>query len=401
MRDGWRKVSLGELFEPSNDRLGDHENEPPVFAISKYDGVVLASEYHERRVASDKLNGYKTLGSKDWAYSTIHIDEGSIARNNHRFLGVVSPMYTVLRWREVEHEPRYFEYLLRSPAMLASYRDMAQGSINRRRSLSWKVFSLLEVGVPSLPEQRRIVDLIGAVDEAIEAADRAESEANMLLDGFRLHFHLGSSAPLGELAIMRSGPSWKAADESEDCGDGFAPVLGITNAPPGRDFHLSQRKFVRGLSNTVMRLTASSLVMIRTNGNRSRIGNVYRATPDVVGYAVSAFQIAVEPTDAANSSFLYWILGGPSFQQRISEAASGSTGLGNIAIGWLKALKVPYSGNRADIDDFTGRCEAMGAVADSCRTEASTLRALRSELLSTLLAGEHHIPDSYDELIGV
>ena len=170
MRDGWTTVLLGEFFEPSNDRLGDHETEPPVFAISKYDGVVLASEYHERRVASAKLNAYKTLDSEDWAYSTIHIDEGSIGRNNHGFLGVVSPMYTVLRWRDTEHEPRYFEYLLRSPIMLATYRDMAQGSINRRRSLSWKAFSLLEVHVPSVPEQRRIVDLIGAVEEAIADA---------------------------------------------------------------------------------------------------------------------------------------------------------------------------------------------------------------------------------------
>jgi len=208
---------LGELFEPSNDRLGNHENEPPVFAISKYDGVVLASEYHDRRVASDKLNAYKTLGSKDWAYSTIHIDEGSIARNNHRFLGVVSPMYTVLRWREVDHEPRYFEHVLRSPAMLGTYRDMAQGSINRRRSLSWKTFSLIEVCVPSLPEQRRIVDLIGAVDEAIEAAESAVES-------------------LVASAVATINRGWGDGTPQVPLGSVFSHVIGGTwGSPPGHE----------------------------------------------------------------------------------------------------------------------------------------------------------------------
>ena len=81
MCEGWCDVPLGDLFAQTSTRAREVE-EPPVFSITKYDGVVLAADYFDKRIASDSIANYKVLEPEDWAYSTIHIDEGSIARNN-------------------------------------------------------------------------------------------------------------------------------------------------------------------------------------------------------------------------------------------------------------------------------------------------------------------------------
>ena len=134
MPKGWESIALGSVFELSNKRLGNYSDEPEIFAISKYEGVVLAHEYFEKRIASKSLYGYKLIDSGDWVYSTIHIDEGSIAVNHHPFPGVVSPMYTSMSWKSVDNLSQYFELLLKSEVALKVYVANAQGTVNRRRT---------------------------------------------------------------------------------------------------------------------------------------------------------------------------------------------------------------------------------------------------------------------------
>lgn len=399
MRDGWIRKPLGEIFESSGERVGTSKDDTDVLSVTKYDGVVLASQYFDKRVASKSLEKYKLLNAGDWAYSTIHIDEGSIARNNTGVHGAVSPMYTTMRMKDQSVLPRIMEHVLRSPGMLNTYHRNQQGSINRRRSLPWKVFAALSVALPPLHEQERIVDLMDSVDAAISAAQSEVDAAEGVLRKIRSAIPVAtSSTPLGDLVKMRSGPSWKAADETAVPGPGLEPVLGITNTPASGQIDLSTRKYVRGLSATTQRLTDNSLVMIRTNGNRARIGNVYRSTPEVEGFAVSAFQIAIEPIDKSDSEFLYWVLGSDPVQDSITECASGSTGLGNIAIGWLKKIGIPQL-DESTRTEYVENCSSANVLVTTSATALNCLRELRSSMLSALLSGEHEIPETYDQFL--
>lgn len=398
MRETWESVPLGQIFETTNTRLGPYTNEPEVFSVTKYDGFVPADQYFGKRIASARLDTYKVVEPDEWAYSTIHIDEGSIARNRLGRPGVVSPMYTTMRLTSDRVHPYYAELLLRSPWMLGRYSDVQQGSINRRRSLPWKVFAGLTVPLPPLDEQRRIVDLIGALDDTIAAARKSERASAAVLAEIRRVPEAEDTRPLGTMVTMRSGPSWKAADEAKSPREGYERVLGITNTPSGGALDLTDQRFVSGVPASAQRLDEASLVMIRTNGNRARIGNVYRATPAVKGFAVSAFQIAIRPHVPEDASFLYYYLGSPSVQAAISENASGSTGLGNIAVGWLKQLEVPVL-DAAALSAYVARCQAATNVHESAVKVLDRLEVTRSNLLTALLSGEHAIPESYDELM--
>jgi type I restriction enzyme S subunit len=197
---------------------------------------------------------------------------------------------------------------------------------------------------------------------------------------------------------MRSGPSWKREQEGLVATPTSIPVIGITDTLSDGRMVLGERTYVDGLPAGVQLLDASSLVLIRTNGNRARIGNVYRAAPEVEGHAVSAFQIALRPHKASDRDYLFRVLHAPSTQASITQAASGSTGLGNIAISWLKALEIPWPDVQERME-FAETCERLEAVAESYRRQVEAVRAARSTLLESMLSGVLTLPDTYDRFL--
>lgn len=137
--------------------------------------------------------------------------------------------------------------------------------------------------------------------------------------------------------------------------------------------------------------------MIRTNGNRARIGNVYRVPTEATGCAFSAFQIGLQfdsPTDAA---FAYWMLAESGMQDRISASASGTTGLGNVAIRWLRQQALPWPELESERAELVGLFDSCSVATRRTTELEAALHELRTAVLADLLSGNHRIPDSYDE----
>lgn len=397
----WELTTLGSLFALNNTKLGSHAEEPTVMSLSKYDGFVRADDYFDKRIASSRLDGYKVVQPREWAFSTIHINEGSIARNNLGERGVISPMYTTMHFVATNCMPEYAELLVRQPGMLAEYSRRAQGSVNRRRSLPFKAFAQIEVSLPSPTEQRRIVDVTTAVDAQIEALEEEVERASAALARLNsdLIEALPASRPLGDFTATRSGPSYAAADVSPTFSNGSVPVIGIPNTKRDGSIDLSEIGYVVGLPESVGRIDESSLVLIRTNGNRQRIGNVYIPPAAAHDHAVSAFQFLMKVDDPSDREFVYWLLREPSMQAEMSQAASGTTGLGNLAVRWLNAVRVPWSDDPVMRASIVAPLRSLQDSIDASSEELSHLRSSRSVLLTSLLSQEIEILESYDSLL--
>lgn len=400
MREGWSLATMGELTRRRTDFTAvDPDAEYVILGVQRSGwGFVRRDPI---RGSDQKFAKLMRIETDDLVYRTITAFEApsAVAGPAENGLFVTPQTFPVFQINASRLLPRYMALLTTWPTFHEEMSSRCTGTVLRRKTLSIGAFESIPVPLPSLGEQRRIVRLMDAADAAIAAAGSALMAATKILEATRILASTGASRALGDLATMRSGPSWKASDEAMQPAEGHEPVLGITNTPPGLRLKLEDKKFVLGLPTTAQRLDTVSLVMIRTNGNRARIGNVYRATKEVEGFAVSAFQIAMRPHDESDAAFLYWFLGSSDVQSAISENASGSTGLGNIAIGWLKKLAVPVL-SPEEMTRYVGRCEAAAAVVEATNDELTQLRRLRSNLLSALLSGEHEIPASYDAMLG-
>lgn len=395
MRDGWRETTLGEVLTRTTVTLGDAD-EPSILTVTEGNGLVDQLEHWGRRVASEDVSKYKVVPLNALVYNVYLLWLGAIGRNATGAIGITSPVYEVFEVAPGA-DPRYIEHVVTSREMLAAYAGISIGTVPRRRRTPWQAFLELSITLPPLDEQRRIVDLIAAVDAAVDAAETETDAAAALLGATLDASGRDETTAIGSLASIVSGASWGKADVRTDAGDGVTPVLTIANTKPDGSIS-GDPMLVHGLSARVARLTASSLIAIRTNGNHDRIGNVYRVPDEHVGAAVSAFQFVIEPNGPADSDYMYWMMRAPSFQVAVTGEASGSTGLGNIAASKLREMRVPWPIAPETRAAHASTFASLEACAQSARETAESLRTLRSNLLTVLLSGEHEIPASYDAL---
>lgn len=358
----------------------------------------------ERPAVRGAETSYKTyfrLRRNQFVYSKLFAWEGALAVVGDTFDGLyVSQEFPTFDIDLDEADPDYLRVVCSWPTLWERLRAGQTGMGGRRRRVHPDHLLATLIPLPSLMEQRRIVDLVASLDGVsdrslrIVAAARRATES-LLAEAFAV---ARETRMLGSLMMMRSGPSWNSDDESQAPREGSTPVLKITNTRPDGQIRLDESTYVANLPLGIQLLDESSLVLIRTNGNRNRIGNVYRATPEMAGYAVSAFQISGKPVDPSDRDYVYWFLRAPQTQQAMTNAASGSTGLGNIAIKWLRELSVPW----LDVETRTqvvAACDALEGVVDAAQSEVAALEHVRSSLLDDVLTGNREIPVSYDALL--
>jgi len=378
MRDGWSETALGSVLKLSNKKLGHHKEEPEIFAISKYDGVVLAQDYFDRRIASKSLDGYKVIGPGDWVYSTIHIDEGSIAVNHFPFRGVVSPMYTSMIWNSHLHDYRFFEFLLKSDGVLIRYQENAQGTVNRRRSLSWKAFSEMTFVVPPLAEQKRIVDVVSSVDAYIDALQQQAVTARTARNAV-LHQLLSTGGDdwtettLGELCELYQPETISKAQM-----DDAAPYIVYgANGPVGRYSKFNHEE---------------PEVVVTCRGATCGVVNMTPPNCWITGNAM-----VVKPRDSrATKGFLFWALQ-TSVDVQATISGSAQPQITRTGLEPSRILVPPLAEQKRIVEIVS----SMNDVIQLTEQSVADAKNLRSGLLSDLLSGAHEIQASYDSLLGV
>ena len=135
--------------------------------MTKNSGIVRSDEYFKKIVHGRDTSKYKVVKPGQFAYATIHLNEGSIGKLDRQMAGVVSPMYTVFDVND-RIDPNYLLSVLKSKRSLNVYKRLTQGTVNRRGSISFKTLSRLLLQLPPRPQQRKIAAILSSVDDAID-----------------------------------------------------------------------------------------------------------------------------------------------------------------------------------------------------------------------------------------
>ena len=387
MRDGWQVVTLGALCNISKGTSPTQKTPPGRYPLIVTGPEPLSSDTFQFEGEAVCVPLVSSTGHGHASLKRVHYARGKFAVAN--IIAACSP-------RDATDLDARYLFLYLQQFKDAEIVTRMKGTANV--SLSITNLASVPVILPPLDEQRRIVDLVAAIGEAADAADAEAAGADSLLRATLDASVCEETAAIGSLASVISGASWGKADVRSVSEDGVTPVLTIANTKPDGSIR-GELTLVHGLSAKVARLTSNSLVAIRTNGNHDRIGNVYRVSEEHVGAAVSAFQFVIEPIESADSDYLFWMMRAPSSQGAMTAGASGSTGLGNMAAGKLRKMRVPWPEDTGIRAAQASTFHSLENVALSARAAAEALRTLRSNLLTVLLSGDHEIPSSYDTLL--
>ena len=259
----------------------------------------------------------------------------------------------------------------------------------------------LPLPLPPLAEQRRIVDLIGAVDEVwlktkalVDALGELESSVLDDLIWDRGHQVTQLRDVVSERGLIGGpfGSSLVSADYIED----GVPVI--------RGANLSEGRFVAGdfvfvspeKSDSLKRNRAIPGDLVATQ--RGTLGQVALVSDRYPEYLVSQSQMRLRPDAAlATAEYVYSALSTGRAKAAI-EVRKIATANPHINLGIFGETEIPLPTLDAQIE-VSKTHEALEDQHSALAAILGCLELCRRALLSDLLSGAHEIPDSYDDFL--
>lgn len=169
----WEHVCLGDVTSPLNERCKGIDL--PVYSVNNKEGFIPQGEqFEEREVASVDRSAYKIVRHNQFAYNPSRINVGSIAYLKEDIKVIVSPLYVVFQCDEERILPEFLEAFVKTDAFKKARQRNTVGSV--RDSLNYEGFAEIEIELPSIPEQLRIVECLRCVDDIITFSE-AQVEA--------------------------------------------------------------------------------------------------------------------------------------------------------------------------------------------------------------------------------
>lgn len=391
---GWIKTTFGAIFEQRREFASGNDR---LLSVTSDQGVIPQELAGRRDISSLDKSLYRKVQPGDIVYNTMRMWQGVSGVSNLR--GIVSPAYTVCVPKRGT-DPQFISRILKHPRYVSTFRSYSQGMVSDTWNLRFSSLANISVILPlTLTEQRRITEILNAIDEQIIAteilADKLRRAQVAAADDFISEFN-DYVKPLGELLAEspRNGYSPKVAESwtgvvALGLGcltyHGFAAIE-LKNVPD------NDPRIKSALLNE------GDLLVSRSN------------TPDLVGLAgryryVGApciypdLMLRLKSRPEENLEFLEFVIRAPSVRRQIQASAQGTSGsMVKINANIVKGLLVPVP-SRNDQMQFVASVQVWADRRSQEQAELNRLKLLKQGLMEDLLTGKVRVTRS-GELTG-
>ena len=408
MREGWREMAINSLLDLSiggvwGSNPGEADQDVWIVRSTNFRGdgrldpsasvrrSLSARQINSRQLRTDDILLEKSGGGPNQPVGRVarvsELDDVTVCSNFVQMLrpkpGLVNAAYL---WLVLWH--RHFM------GLTLSYQSQTTGI----RNLRTKDYLATPILLPPLDEQRRIVDLISTVDEAIDAANKVAETARRarkallsdLLSNERAQREGWREMRLDDIAQIVGGGTPRTSKPDFWNGDVVWLTPTEVVAAEGTVITDSQRKITRaGLRSSGATLLPPNTVLLTS---RATVGAVAIAGCELA--TNQGFQSLVANDTILPWFLLMWI---QHNKGEFTRRASGST-FPEISRSKVRQIpiSVPALEEQQQIVDLI---KAVNDEIDTAGAVVNRTRALRSALLSDLLSGKHEIPASYDEVL--
>lgn len=294
-------------------------------------------------------------------------------------------------------EIEFMDLVAKSTWFAALCDSVSSGTTNRVR-LDVRRFLDLSISLPPLAEQRRMVDLIGALDDAIEAG----SELSIALQGSRFRvleglFAQHQETTIGSLLQGISGGKSPGA-EGRPPGEGEFGVLKVS-ALDRLGFRPMESKTIFDISvfTDSMRVRKGDVLISRANTSEL-VGATCLVDDDYDHLFLCDKTLRLVPAEDVDSACLVAALNTTECRNQIRLAGTGtSASMKNISQPSIKNLRVKFPTTQRSQELIGEIDRALLLTIDAAVERTDSLRKVRFELLTSLLTGAQTIPESYDK----
>ncbi|NRQ37990.1 restriction endonuclease subunit S [Nonomuraea sp. NN258] len=386
MSDGYSLRPLGEVMRLDIQRT-------PMFPATTYRlaGVLNAGQ---GLVAKGELDGGDTEYA---AMNVLRVDqvvmrkltawEGPITVVPAEFDGfVVSnefPTFTL----GPELVPDWMRHVCRSPRLWAEMKNRVSGTVQRRKRLNPEQLLQIQLPIPPREVQERIVEVLDAVDDQVAALD---AEADVLDE---LWWALGremaaevagdATVPLASFCDISGGLTKNKKDlEQPELVE--VPYLRVANVHR-RHLNLSEVATIQTTRAKAdkLRLHAGDILM-NEGGDKDKLGRGHVWEDQIPNCIHQNHVFRVRVTDQRFDPYFVSAWGNTFGREWFETFGTQTTGIASINRATLSRFPVPDIPLSVQ-QDWAERLGVVVETMNTLRSQASSLRAIRASLVSSLL----------------
>lgn len=169
----WGITRLNVLADKITERNKD-DSIKRVFTNSATEGVIDQEEYFDRNIANkNNLTNYFVVEKGDYVYNpriSTTAPVGPISKNKLG-IGVMSPLYTVFRFRNKEND--FYEHFFLTNLWHVYIKNLSNtGARHDRITISVDNFMKMPLPYAFPEEQQKIADCLSSIDDLIDAESR-------------------------------------------------------------------------------------------------------------------------------------------------------------------------------------------------------------------------------------
>lgn len=301
------------------------------------------------------------------------------------FAGCASTEVLILRPVKDVCLPGFLHLMASSDGCIEHAVAASAGSRMPRTSVA--DLSAYEVHLPSVAEQRRIVDVMAAVDAQIKALE-AESNAAAIGRARVFGSACTSTRSVEDVAVVSQGRALAKDVQGTVSGEiSWFKIADMTGAANTFGYTVAETRMTEAevLARRGAVVAQGAVVMPRVG---AAVLTEKKRIMDVTG-AVDENHLIATPTDVAHAEVLL-----AAFES-IALASLVQTGaVPSLNMGLLRSLDLPWPG-----EGVSGLNDALRGLRQAARARAMELvhlRTFRATLLTALLSQHIEIPGSYD-----
>jgi type I restriction enzyme S subunit len=360
MKSPWPTKKLGEICEERKEKNIKNLN-LPVYAVSNIFGFVLSEEFFSKRVYSESLINYKLVYKHDFAYNPARVNVGSLGLFREDEPGLISPMYIVFYIKDKNTlDPHFLFYLLKTNFYQDKIKNLAASRGSIRQTLKLEDLLNLEIPLPPLSIQQKIVKILDTIQSAIEIQERIiektkELKKSLMAELFKYgapSFRKGrklKKTEIGEIPedweVVRLGEYFEFKNginfKKEQKGKGVL-VLDVLNMYTDSLYpNLNEIYRVEGSFSEEYYLKQGDILFVRSSLKQEGVGwcSVFPGFSEPVLFC--GFLIRARPkTEKTNSNFFVYLFRTENFRNQIISQ-SGVVTITNLSQSILSNLLIP------------------------------------------------------------
>lgn len=330
--------------------------------------------------------------------------------------GIITSAYTCLV-STPEILPKYAYYLLHAYDLMKVFYNEGAGV---RQSMNFRDLRRMPVLIPSLPEQKTIVDFLDrktaqidmliakkqrqiellqeqriaiinqAVSKGLDPSTTMKASKIVWLGGIPAHWDCGQ---LKRKLLSNDGGVW--GDEIyDDSGEGSI-VLRSTEITIDGKWNINNPARRKLIDSEIEKSTlkAGDLLITKSSGSESHIGKTALVTLDVeqLDACFSNFMQRIRPHQDMDSRFLYYFMNSRLAREQFNYFSTTTTGLANLNSGIINNLLAPFPPlfEQKTIADFldwkTTQIDKYKAIAQE---SLDTIQEYRTALITEAVTGK-------------